>query len=67
MLTCRAARGREANGDRLSSASETRRYAQHDIRRALSWTALGLFAATLILYLWTLAPGLVRGDGGELQ
>ncbi len=29
--------------------------------------ALGLFAATLVLYVWTLAPGLVRGDGGELQ
>lgn len=67
MLTCRIARGCEANEDRLSSASETSRYAQHVIRRAPLCTALGLFVATLILYLWTLAPGLVRGDGAELQ
>jgi len=57
----------EANGDRLSSASETLRFAQGNIRRTPAWIALGLFAATLILYLWTLAPGLVRGDGAELQ
>ena len=57
----------EANGDRLSSASETRRFAQGDIRRAPICTALALFILTLFLYLWTLAPGLVRGDGGELQ
>jgi len=81
MLTCRqagppaaAARGRESNGDHLSSAGETRRFApcpdqdsQGDVHRAPFWTALGLFAAALILYLWTLAPGLVRGDGAELQ
>jgi Protein O-mannosyl-transferase TMEM260-like len=37
------------------------------MRRASPWITLGLFVATLILYLWALAPGLVRGDGGELQ
>jgi hypothetical protein len=57
----------EASGDRVSPASETVRFARGDTRRTQRWIALGLFAATLILYLWTLAPGLVRGDGGELQ
>lgn len=36
-------------------------------RRAAFWLPLILFAASLTLYLSTLAPGLVRGDGGELQ
>ena len=30
-------------------------------------TACGLFAVTLALYVRTLAPGLLFGDGGELQ
>lgn len=75
MLTCRAARGCKASGDQVPSAGETLRFApwpyrqdrQGDVHRAPFWTALGLFAVTLILYLWTLAPGLVRGDGAELQ
>ena len=53
-------------GDSVTGQGD-RPVAQHSIRRAPLWTALGLFVVTLILYLWTLAPGLVRGDGGELQ
>ena len=66
---------REVKGDRLPPASETTRPADWpgrqdgpgDVRRAYLWIGLGLLAGTLILYLWTLAPGLVRGDGAELQ
>jgi hypothetical protein len=32
-----------------------------------AWITVCLFAAVLALYTWTLAPGMVRGDGAELQ
>jgi hypothetical protein len=39
------------------------------LRRAKApfWIALGLFSAILFVYVQTLAPGLAKGDGGELQ
>jgi hypothetical protein len=32
-----------------------------------AWIMAGLFVAVLAVYAWTLAPGMVRGDGAELQ
>jgi hypothetical protein len=44
-----------------------RRIPQRIRSRAPVWFALGLFAALLFVYVQTLAPGMVKGDGGELQ
>lgn len=35
--------------------------------RAPLWVGVGCFAVTLLIYIQTLAPGLVKADGGELQ
>ena len=35
--------------------------------RAPLWIGVGCFAVTLLIYIQTLAPGLVKADGGELQ
>lgn len=37
------------------------------VRKSATWPGLVVLASALVVYLATLAPGLVRGDGGELQ